>query len=118
MNDLTTGTGSVRAEDGTGEVRITVKVKDGVIVSAEAFAEGDSFCEVCARAAAKLLPEKAPADVLGMRNDFAVYWVDDMPGTKLWCSALAAMACKRAAADYLRKNGIPFDASATGCGCI
>lgn len=118
MHEITIGTGCVCAEDGTGEVRITINVKDGIIVSADASAGGDSFCEVCAKAAAKLLPDKAAADVLGMRNDFAVYWVDDLPGTKLWCSALAAMACKRAAADYLRKNGIPFDPSVTGCGCI
>ena len=109
MNDLTTGSGAAAAEDGTGSVRITITVEGGLIKLASHQAQGDSYCGICAKAAAELLPNKAPADILGMRNDFAVYFIDNMPGEKLWCSALAVTACKRAAADFMRKNGIAFD---------
>ena len=112
-----TGTGEISPLDTDLRVEITLRVRGTEVCEAEFNCSDDIHLNACAKALCGVILEKPVVDLFQM-NANAVYYnlEEDLPRDKLFCASMAVTAAKRAAADYCKKNGIPYE-HPDGCSC-
>lgn len=116
-NDKNTGFGSFHPADAEQYAEITIKVIDGITEKAD-FATNDPTVKKCAEALCELITGFPTADILQMNNQAVYYNIDEkLPLNSLFCATIAVTAAKKAAIDYMNKNGIAIPDGAV-CGCL
>ena len=101
--------------DAKAAVAITVG-ENHEVLTAEAETEGGSRLRECAAVLCEQLVGKDARDFFQMNNNVIYYNIEpELTLSELWQASVAVMAAKRAAADYCRKNGIPYDAGSCQC---
>ena len=113
-----TGVGKMHPLDAAEFAEITITVDgEGLVSEADYICSGDPETTAAAEALCRLLPGKPAADLFQMNNNAVYYNLEtDLPRDRLYCASIAVTAAKLAAADYCKKNGIPFDPG--DCHCI
>lgn len=112
------GVGLMKPLDAEEQAKITITVGDDFLVTDARFeTQGNEVMERCARVLCEQLLEKDVRDFFQMTNNVIYYNIEpDLTMRELYLATIAVMAAKRAAADYCKKNNIPFDAGS--CHCI
>ena len=118
MEDLHTGTGSVRPLDTDAFMEITVLEKNGAVTAARFRCADDPVLRRCGETLCRLLPDRPVTDLFYMSNN-AVYYNSEpaLRLNELFNATVAVLAAKRAAADWCRKNGVRIPPDADVCGC-
>ena len=115
--DKNIGFGSFPPEDAEQYAEITIEVRDGITQKAD-FATNDITVKKCAEALCELITGFPAADILQMNNKAVYYNIDEkLPLDSLFCATIAVNAAKKAAIDYMKKNGIGIPDDAV-CDCL
>lgn len=115
--DKNIGFGSFHPEDAEQYAEITIEVRDGITQKAD-FATNDITVKKCAEALCELITGFPAADILQMNNKAVYYNIDEkLPLDSLFCATIAVNAAKKAAIDYMKKNGIDIPDDAV-CDCL
>lgn len=115
--DKSIGFGSFHPADAKQYAEITIEVRNGITQKAD-FATNDITVKKCAEALCELITGFPTADILQMNNNAVYYNIDEkLPLDSLFCATIAVNAAKKAAIDYMKKNGIEIP-NGTVCGCL
>lgn len=111
--------GEMRPLDAKEWAAITLTAAaNGEIAAASYECADDPLLRECCAALCGVLAEKPIRDVMQMNNNAVYYNMEsDLPRDRLYLASIAVQAAKKAALDYLRKNGIPYDGEGL-CDCL
>ena len=111
------GFGSFHPADAEEYAEITITVKDKITEKAD-YDSNDETVKKCAAAICRLIAGFPAEDILQMNNKAVYYNIDEeLPLDRLFCATIAVNAAKKAAMDYMRKNGIEIPSDAV-CACL
>ena len=116
-SDLSTGFGRVKPADAPEFCEITLKVENALVAGADfRCSENGTLC-ACAETLCRAVVGFPAADLLQINNNVIYFNLEtDLPRGEMYLASVCVLAAKRAAADWCRKNGVPFDAGC--CDCI
>ena len=115
--------GEIPDADGIGEVgnakcgdnmRMYIKVKDGIITDVKFMTFGCGSAIATSSMATELIKGKPIEEAVELSNKAVVEALDGLPAHKIHCSVLAEEAIKAAVKDYYDKNGIKYDETKFG----
>ncbi len=116
MPDLNTGFGRMQPKDSPDWAEITLAVKDGNVQSAAFACSENKTLRACAETLCRAVTGFPAADLLQMNNNVIYYNMEgELPREELYLASVCVLAAKRAAADWCRKNGVPFESGCCGC---
>lgn len=116
-NTKNIGFGSFHPADAEQYAEITIEVKNKITEKAD-FTSNDETVAKCAKAICRLIVGFPAEDILQMNNKAVYYNIEeDLPLDRLFCATIAVNAAKKAAMDYMKKNGIAIP-SDTLCSCL
>ena len=115
-SDTSVGFGRVKPADAPEYAEITIRVNGGLVTEASfACAQDETLC-ACAAALCRAVAGFPAADILQINNNVIYYNLEtDLPREKMYLASVCVLAAKRAAADWCRKNGVPFDPGCCDC---
>lgn len=115
--DKNTGFGSFHPLDAKEYAEVTIFAENGITTHAES-ESNDNTVSKCADALCRLIVGFPVADILQMNNNAVYYNIGEkLPLDSLFCATIAVNAAKKAAIDYMKKNGIEIPNGAV-CGCL
>ena len=116
MEDKTTGFGRVKPADAPEYAEITLRVENGLVANASFACTEDETLRACAETLCRSIVGFPAADLFQMNNNVIYFNLEEeLPREKLYLASVCVLAAKRAAADWCRKNGVPFDADCCDC---
>ena len=103
------GIGEVGNAKGGDLMKMSIKVKDGIIEDVKFNTFGCGSAIASSSMATEMIKGKSIDDALELSNKAVVEALDGLPTHKIHCSVLAEEAVKAAVKDYYDKNGIAYD---------
>ena len=113
---LSVGFGRMQPADTKEFAEITVTVKNGNIARAEFSCSENETLRMCAETMCAAVTGFPAPDLLQMNNNVIYFNMDRaLPREELYLASVCVLAAKRAAADWMRKNGMPVEDGCCGC---
>jgi len=124
--------GEIADADGVGEVgnakcgdimKMYLKIENDVITDVKFKTFGCGAAIATSSVATEMIKGKTLEEALRVTNKDVVDFLGGLPAVKLHCSILAQEAIHAAIADFLKKNGRPYehligcDGCCSSCGC-
>jgi len=115
--------GEIENPDGVGQVgnpvcgdvmRMTIKVKDGLIEDVKFKTFGCGAAIATSSIATEMIKGKSLEEALSVTNQAVAEALGGLPPVKMHCSVLAQEAITAAIEDYCKRNGISLDTIKTG----
>ncbi len=117
MEDKNVGFGSARPLDAPEFAEITLTVENGLVAKAAFRCAENETLQACAETLCAAVAGFPAADLLQMNNNVIYYNLErDLGREELYLASICVLAAKRAAADWMRKNGLPLPAG--DCCCV
>ena len=115
-NDKNTGAGRVQPADAPEFAEITLTVENGLVAAAAFTCSENPVLQNCAAVLCRQIEGFPAADLLQMNNNVIYYIIEpELRLPELYLASVCVLAAKRAAADWCRKNGVPFDSGCCDC---
>ena len=115
-SDLSVGFGRVKPVDAPEFCEITLKAENALVAEAQFCCSENETLRACAETLCRAVTGFPAADILQINNNVIYYNLEeDLPREKMYLASVCVLAAKRAAADWCRKNGVPFDAGCCDC---
>ena len=116
MSNLNTGFGRMKPADAEEFAEITLTVEDGLVARADFACAENETLKACAATLCRQIAGFPAADLFQMNNNVIYYNMEeDLAREELYLASICVLAAKRAAADWCRKNGVPFDEGCCNC---
>lgn len=116
MNDLNVGVGRIEPADAPVFAEITLTVRDGLVNDASFTCSPQPVLSACAEALCRSISGFPAADLFQINNNVIYYNTErELKREELWLASVCVLAAKRAAADWCRKNGVPFQSDCCDC---
>jgi len=115
--------GEIENPDGVGQLgnpvcgdvmRMTIKVKDGLIEDVKFKTFGCGAAIATSSIATEMIKGKSLEEALSVTNQAVAEALGGLPPVKMHCSVLAQEAITAAIEDYCKRNGISLDTIKTG----
>ena len=117
MSDLNTGFGRMKPADAEEFAEITVTVENGLVADAAFACTENETLKNCAATLCRQIKGFPAADLLQMNNNVIYYNIEpELQRHELYLASACVLAAKRAAADWCRKNNVPF--AEGDCCCV
>lgn len=117
MSDLNTGLGRMKPADAEEFAEITLTVENGLVAHAAFVCSENAVLRNCAATLCRQIQGFPAADLFQMNNNVIYYNIDpELQRHELYLASICVLAAKRAAADWCRKNGLPFNEG--DCCCV
>ena len=117
MENKNTGFGRMQPADAPEWAEITITVENALVANAAFACSENETLSACAETLCAAITGFPAADVMQINNNVIYYNINrELRRDELYLASVCVLAAKRAAADWLRKNGLPFEESC--CGCI
>ncbi len=117
MEDKNTGFGRVQPKDAPDWAEITLSVENGAVAAAAFSCSENDTLRACAETLCAAVAGFPAADLLQMNNNVIYYNLEeDLKREDLYLASVCVLAAKRAAADWMRKNGLPLPEN--DCCCV
>jgi hypothetical protein len=114
--DLTVGFGRMKPADAEEFAEITLTVENGNVSKAEFACSENETLRMCAETLCGAVTGFPAADLLQMNNNVIYYNAPfELGRDELHLASVCVLAAKRAAADWCRKNGVPFEPGCCNC---
>lgn len=115
-NNKNVGFGRVQPADAPEFAEITVTVEDGLVARAQFACAENETLKKCAATLCRQIVGFPAADLFQMNNNVIYYNMEeDLSRAELYLASVCVLAAKRAAADWCRKNGVPFEEDCCAC---
>ena len=115
-SDLSTGFGRVKPADIPEFCEITLTVENALVSGADCRCSENETLRACAETLCWAVIGFPAADLLQINNNVIYYNMEkELALEELHLASVCVLAAKRAAADWCRKNGVPFDSGCCDC---
>ncbi len=116
MENKNTGFGRVAPADAPEFAECTLTVHNGAVESAAFTCSENETLRLCAQTLCGAICGFPAADLMQMNNNVISYNMEkELARGELYLASMCVLAAKRAAADWLRKNGLPVPGDACCC---
>lgn len=116
MDNLNVGVGRVQPADAPEFAEITLTVQGGLVAGAAFTCSPQPVLTACAEALCRSIQGFPAADLFQMNNNVIYYNMErELKREELYLASVCVLAAKRAAADWCRKNGVPFKSDCCDC---
>ena len=115
-SDPSVGFGRVKPADAPEYAEITLRVENGAVEEASFTCAENETLRRCAETLCRAVAGFPAADLLQINNNVIYYNMEaPLPRDRMYLASVCVLAAKRAAADWCRKNGVPFDSGCCDC---
>ena len=114
--NLSVGFGRMKPADTEEFSEITLTVENGNVTKAEFACSDNETLRTCAETLCGAIIGFPAADLMQMNNNVIYYNIEQELSRKdLHLASICVLAAKRAAADWCRKNGVPYEQGCCSC---
>ena len=112
----TVGFGRAKPADTAEYAEITLSVQNSDVAAADFVCSNNKTLQTCAQTLCRQILGFPAADILQINNNIIYYNLEtDLPREELYLASVCVLAAKRAAADWMQKNGLPVTDGPCGC---